>query len=139
MEKLIGALFMLFIIALVIGALAGIGYLGYQENGITGAVLGVLIAAIFLYQIGAFLFRTIALPATNTAIEVLKRMEAEGFHSGIVRVSKRHKGKFHRVKFRCERCGMDNSIRQTIDEMYTFMCVRCSFPHRVVYKSWFSL
>lgn len=139
MEKLFGALFMLFIIALVIGALAGVGYLGYQENGITGAVVGVLIVAIFLYQIGAFFFRAVLIPTTNTAVEVLKQMEAEGFRSGIVRVSKRHKGKFHRVKFRCERCGMDNSIRQHIDERYTFLCVRCSFPHRVIYKSWFSL
>jgi hypothetical protein len=138
MEMLLRIVLMVLAAVTIVALLLGLPYLGYKSAGITGLVQGVFIAfvALNLLYLGArFLTRRFLLPMSQQALDVLKQMK-DG--PGVVQVSRRHKGKFHAVSFRCEMCGMEQSIRQTIDDRYAFLCAKCGFPHRIVFKSWFA-
>ena len=136
MGTLIGILLIVLFVGAVAGVVGGVAYAGYVRRGIPGAVIGALFAGWMLYLIGWPVLRSHWLSFSKAAADAAEQYLRQAQPSGTVRVSRRHRGKFHRVEFRCQRCKASNSTRQTIAEQYAFLCVSCGYPHRVVYKSW---
>ncbi len=137
MDLVVGLLVGLLLLGTAGGFLYGCLYVGQQMAGREGAVGGGLIGAWALYLFGSYLYHTVFAPGAKGLAEAAERALRERGEIAEVRVSRRHRGKFHRVDFTCERCGMENSISQTITDAYGFLCVRCSFPHAVVFTNWF--
>jgi len=136
MNSLVGIILIILFVGAVAGVVGGAAYAGYVKRGVPGAVVGALFAGWMLYLIGWPVLRSYLLSFSKATVDALERYNRQAQSSGTVRVSKRHRGKFHRVEFHCQRCKSSKSIRQTVDEQYTFLCASCGYPHRIVYKSW---